>query len=266
MVRSLIGLFLAFPLWGQETSSPAIVGEIRTSVGLTQPKSRVLLNRTIESSQVIHDQGRTITIYKVEAPTPSVEKAPENIPTERLATEPQVEAKPSAGFTISATVLSDNLTRLEWWSHSKGQMEKQVSWSNIGWQNLQGFNTIEDEDRSYTFMLFLGGSSVEEFNKRAETLDLNTAPDFLSDFDESGSKYTNETDEEVSEIGNAFMEAIHTLYNLKAEELKQAQLLRLENRERYRQELVDNPPKKQDVVIQFWKREPLEETPATESK
>jgi hypothetical protein len=254
------------PLWGQENSPPAIVGEIRTSVGKTQPQSRVLLNRTIESSKVIHDQGRTITIYKVEAPAPSVEKETDNTPQERPVLEPQIEAKPSAGFTISATILSDNLTRLEWWSHSKGQTEKQVSWSNIGWQNLQGFNTIEDEDRSYTFMLFLGGGSVEEFNKRAETLDLNTAPDFLPDFDESGSRYTNETDEQVSEVGNAFMDAIHTLYDLKAVELKQAQALRQENRERYRQELAENPPKKEDVVIQFWKREPLEETPTIESK
>jgi|GEM_PF-1054203 len=266
MVRALIGLFLVSPLWGQENSRPAIVGEIKTSVGNTQPKSRVLLNRTIKSSKVIHDQGRTITIYKVEAPAPSVEKAPENIPAERLASEPQIEAKPSAGFTVSATVLSDNLTRLEWWSHSKGQTEKQVSWSNIGWQNLQGFNTIEDKDRSYTFMLFLGGDSVEEFNKRAETLGLKTAPDFLADFSESGSRYTNEADEEVSEVGNTFMEAIHTLYDSKAVELQQAQALRQENREKYRQELADNPPKKEDVVIQFWKREPLEETPATESK
>ena len=88
------------PLWGQENSRPAIVGEIRTSVGNSQPKSRVLLNRTIESSKVIHDQGRTITIYKVVAPIPSVEKAPENIPVERLASEPLFPVK---DWTFGAT-------------------------------------------------------------------------------------------------------------------------------------------------------------------
>mgnify|MGYP005862160239 CR=1 FL=1 len=76
MIKGLIGFFLVSPLCGQESTAPAIVGEIRTFVGDTQPKSRVLLNRTIESSEVIHDQGRTITIYQVEAPAPGVKTTP----------------------------------------------------------------------------------------------------------------------------------------------------------------------------------------------
>ena len=266
MVKFLIGLFLASPLLGQEHSPPAIVGEIRTTVDKTQPKSRVLLNRTIEDSKVIHDQGRMITIYKVEPPVPSAKKSLENSSNKKRPLEIPIVAKPSIGFTVSATVLSDNLTRLEWWSHSKGQTKKQVTWSNINWYNLQGFNTIEDENRSYTFMLFLAADSLEEFNKRAKALEEQTSPDFLSIFKESGSQYSNETDEDVSEVGNAFMEAIHTIYDLKVLELEQAQALREENRKKYRQELLENPPQKEDVVIQFWKREPVKEIPATKRK
>lgn len=269
MPRLFISVIISaplFPLVGQETTPPAIVGELRTSVGNTQPTSRVLLNRPIKDSKVIRDQGRTITIYQVGPPIVELRQQQEKPSREESPRELVSEAKPSSGFTVSATVLSDNLTRLEWWSHSDGQAKKHVSWSNIGWKNIQGFNTIEDAKRSYTFMLFLSGDSVDEFNKRAEDRGLAPAPDLLPDFSQSGARYSNEDDKNIPEAGKAFMEAIHALYDSKEVELKQAQKLRQENRERYRKNLELNPPKKEDVVIQFWERDLSKEAPTKKGK
>lgn len=268
MFRLLTGLLVGsslFPLAGQEVATPSIVGEIRTSVKSSKPQSRVLLNRKIHSSKVIYDQGRTITIYKVDPSSPKPVALKEVAAPQKSRID-QEEAKPSAGFTVFATVLSDNLTRLEWWSHSKRQSKKNVSWSNIGWVNLQGFNTIEDEQRSYTFMLFLSGDSVENFNKRAEEVGENLAPDHLPNFSESGARYTHENEAGISEAGKDFIEAIHALYDGKEAELKKARLVREENRRKYRRELELNPPKKENVVIQFWERDRSKETQTTESE
>jgi len=266
MLRIYLAVFTVVPLMGQEAPPPTIRGEIRTSVGDMQPMSRVLLNRTIKSSKVIHDQGRTITIHNVDPPAPVERIQGEKPSVKKSSLTPQIETKASVGFTFSATALSDHLTRLEWWSHSAGQSNKHISWSNISWATLQGFNAIEDDKRSYAFILFLNSSSLEEFNKQAEAIASNRAPDVLSDFSQSGAAYTNEDDGKISEVGKAFMESIHTLYDLKEPELRQAQELRQDNQEKYRRELELNPPKKEDVVIQFWERLPATETSTQEGK
>ena len=250
---------------GEEVARVTIVGEIRTSAGNSEPQSRVLLNRKIQSSKVIHDQGRSITIYKVDPPSPAP-VAKKKVEAPQKGRRPRKEAKPSAGFTISATVLSDNLTRLEWWSHSKGQSEKKTSWSNIGWRNLQGFNTIEDDQRSYTFMLFLSSDSIEGFNKRAKDEGENLAPNHLPKFQQSGARYTHNNEDGISEAGKDFIEAIHALYDGKEVDLKRARLVREENQRKYQRELELNPPKKKDVVIQFWERDRSEKTQNTESE
>jgi len=217
--------------------------------------------KKIESTRVIQGKGRTITIQRVEAP-------PELSPRSRSSRNHRVEvlppqgitvAKESVSFTVSATVIDGKTTMLEWNSHDEQQ--KIISFSNMNWELLGGFKKLEDDNRSYTSMIFTRNITRAEFDE------LNISfPDHLPPIEQGGARYTTVTDGEISPVAADFLEAIHKLYDQDRERIKEAHTEREQKREERELELLENPPKPQDVTLQFWKRKPAQETPAKRNR
>lgn len=157
--------------------------------------------------------------------------------------------KQTVNFSVSVTVIDHQVSFLRW-KHEDQQYE---AWSNIDFNHLLGFGEFRVGEKIYSPWF-----GVENVNYSA-----NEIRDWLG----SPPIFANAAYSYVVTKGNANnleavegIEALHKLYRHKSLELKSA----YEARERVRKEraayLEANPPKPQNVEVQFWKRERTEQS------
>lgn len=212
--------------------------------------------REIESSKVIQDKERTITIQRIKAPSapPAESEKLGRVPVRVAPAQDTTNQKESLSFTISATVIDGKITMLEWESNSDPQ-QKIVSFSNVNWNLFGGFQTLEDKTKSYTAMIFARTMTRSDFDELQISF-----PDHLPSLEEGGARYTIVSEGEISPIALSFLETVHKFYDKEERKIKNVHAKREKKRKARERELRENPPKQEDVVIQFWKREPKKET------
>lgn len=169
---------------------------------------------------------------------------------QRSQASPTTEKLISKSFVVSAAILPDQTTYIECWSTKGGPSVK--GFSNCNWNHFLGQQTFQNGYFQYTFILL--PTSVPLKEEEAEDRYPQGSPESLPSVIDSGATYMVTEGAENDEVMD-FFESVHERYDREKRTLIRAfRNKKQEAAERERQLLV-NPPKPQDVMIRFGRRE-----------
>lgn len=246
----------------QSVEKVEILGGISEGVSPPPKPPKVLPDLPVVREISHIGKGRMIRMKRVEDPgypepesTPMVQTQDDEEAfwlSHSVERKAEIEAMNNAlVFSLSATVVDHRATRLRWIHEGKIY----EAWSNVDFNHLTGFTRFKVDGRYYDPYFGIGNTS-------SEMEGVEKAPDFP----------TREPTFILTrgDAGNAAalegVEALHALYRVERGRLKAAyekrELARLK-RQRY---LEANPPKPEDVTIQFWKREPPDKATGEETR
>lgn len=170
-------------------------------------------------------------------------------------------SQPVIFFTVSATIYDNQTTHLELFSHATGKRDSFEAYSNTNWNFIDGFHRFEAKGKSFIFLGFNQNRSIHKIRDQREqgsNIEIPIIPEDLPSYKENGACYAlvkgNPNDEEAIE----FLEAVHDFYDDQFDELLKAfNQQKADNaiRQQKLEELKNNPPAKQDVIINYWKAE-----------
>jgi hypothetical protein len=253
-ILSISSLLLPFVATAQERAT--IVGSIADGTHLPMPM-RVLPAVEVRESSVCQLPDRKITFNRIAnpglpSPRPAIlaqnERSPEQIEALRNSPEFQKRIKESARTTylsISATVVDHRATFLRWWHAGK----EYRAWSNADWMILTGFTDWQKDNRR--FSSFLAAGRLDSTKLPADSM-FRIPDDFLPEEPGTYRVIQGDSDPEAY-IG---MTGLHELYLNNYARLKIDLDLREQRRKEQQDELRRNPPKPQNIVLNYWKVKP----------
>ena len=165
---------------------------------------------------------------------------------------------------LSATVYDHNRTFLQ--IYPNGRLDGSVTaWSNLDFNHFSGFSTYRVKDAAdgtlYDFGLLMGISSMDtrRWKEIAEArgvknkgLEIPEIP-IMSDLAEGGPAFIVVKGDAKSPAMDT-LEQIHDLYRKEGVKMEKAYHVREKARAERKAYLLANPPKPDDVKIQFWTR------------
>jgi hypothetical protein len=167
---------------------------------------------------------------------------------------------------VSATVYDHSRTFLRCYLSGNGHKGEVSAWSNLDFNHFSGFATFQvkgtdGETRQYGLVMALGNEEIERTRLREQRLaehDIELEPveiPQLPDLATSGPAFVlaegNTTDQESMEL----IEGMHNLYKVEGARMEEAYHARIKAYEERKAYLLANPPKPDDVTIQFWRRD-----------
>jgi hypothetical protein len=167
---------------------------------------------------------------------------------------------------VSATVYDHSRTFLRCYPSGNGHREEISAWSNLDFNHFSGFATFQvkgtdGEIRQFGLVMALGNEEIERTRLREQRLvehDIEFEPveiPQLPDLATSGPAFVvtegDTTDQESIEL----IEGMHNLYKVEGSRMEEAYHARIKAYEERKAYLLANPPKPDDVTIQFWRRE-----------
>lgn len=157
---------------------------------------------------------------------------------------------------LSATVHDHNRTLLR--IYPNGRVGDSVTaWSNLDFNHFSGFSTYRVKDAVdetiYDFGLLMGiGNQNAQQRAKYGRSDAPEIPE-MPDFAEGGPSFVVVEGDAKSPAMDT-LEQIHDLYRKEGARMEEAYHARVNARAERKAYLLENPPKPDDVTIQFWKR------------
>ncbi|MGB0993613.1 MAG: hypothetical protein ACPG32_14235 [Akkermansiaceae bacterium] len=247
--------------------SARVIGGI--SSGVPSPKAskpakeNAYPTGNILRSHTQHNQGRTVTLQEIEAPSPQPAKVSDSKPALNNSANQLVFPKENIVVTriigISAETYTDgkrHLCKIVLWTNELDH--SCVCWSNIDIRLLNGFGSFQANNRVY-FPLVTGlpaidangknlpfQTAVKQLSTHAKRLLLRPQPSFvIASKDQQG------------KLAQEIFQDIHTLVKIEKEKLSKALNSRIKNAKLYPPK-PPSPPK--DITIRFWKNKPRHKT------
>lgn len=267
MIR-LLGLALCFSgaMSGQEAElaaeepSARVVGKIADGSPSPAPPKPDLPDFRVLDTQIRIDKGRIVSVHQVEPPelsepdpTPAPLSIEELEALRRSAEESPI--KKNEFCMVSATVYDHQRTLIQWWP--EGSKTSWEAWSNVDFNLLGGFHAFEGRGRRYLMILGLGNLTTVQFEldqerrREAEVPELRVPK--LPSLEDAGPVYMVTRGDTEDEQAMAIMDTLHDLYEAQERSLRGAYVLREKHRLEREAELKENPPKKKDLEIYFWR-------------
>ncbi len=157
---------------------------------------------------------------------------------------------------LSATVHDHNRTLLR--IYPNGRVGDSVTaWSNLDFNHFSGFSTYRVKDAvdetmyDFGLLMGIGNQNTQQRTKYGR----NDAPEIpeMPDFAEGGPSFVVVEGDAKSPAMDT-LEQIHDLYRKEGARMEEAYHAREKARAARKAYLLENPPKPDDVTIQFWKR------------
>lgn len=154
---------------------------------------------------------------------------------------------------LSATVYDHSRTLLRIFPYGKSD-GKIAAWSNLDFNHFSGFSTFSAKAADGTFEeigLLMGIGNEEEDEKRGTLEKASKLPDNAT----AGPAFAV-IEGLASGEAMDILEQLHALYRTEGTRMAEAFVAREKAHAERKAYLLANPPTPQDVVIQFWKRNP----------
>jgi len=165
---------------------------------------------------------------------------------------------------LSATVYDHNRTFLRIYPNGKVGDEV-TAWSNLDFNHFSGFSTyrVKDAEDGTLYdcglLMGIGGIDTRRWREMAEARGIEykgpkipKIPE-MPDFAEGGPAFVV-VDGDAESPAMDTLEQIHDLYRKEGARMEEAYHARVKARAERKAYLLANPPKPNDVTIQFWKR------------
>jgi len=165
---------------------------------------------------------------------------------------------------LSATVYDHNRTFLRIYPNGKVGDEV-TAWSNLDFNHFSGFSTyrVKDAEDGTLYdcglLMGIGGIDTRRWREMAEARGIEykgpKIPEIpeMPDFAEGGPAFVV-VDGDAESPAMDTLEQIHDLYRKEGARMEEAYHARVKARAERKADLLANPPKPNDVTIQFWKR------------
>jgi hypothetical protein len=166
---------------------------------------------------------------------------------------------------LSATVYDQNRTFLR--IYPNGRVDGSVTaWSNLDFHHFSGFSTYRVKDAvdgalyDYGLLMGIGGIDTRSWKEMAEARGLEyKGPEIpeipiMPDLANGGPAFVLVEGDAKSPAMDT-LEQIHDLYRREGARMEEAHLARVKAQADRKAYLLANPPKPNDVTIQFWKRD-----------
>lgn len=232
------------------------------------PPPRDFPELVVEHTLVRQLPDRKLTIHRVadpQLPTPPAPKKQEPLDLDK----PEVQAwlaqmhqkyendqATSRMVFLSATVYDHQRTFLRGSVTGMGRKaESFEAWSNIDFNHLSGFGSMEYKGIQYQLIMAIGNADSEKSRSLAAQHDLRSPFDYAPQISVVEPSYLfSDSDQAVKGESKNLLEGLHDLYRHQKSELIQAYEGREKSRKARALELIRNPPKPKDTVITYWRK------------
>ncbi|MDB4354252.1 hypothetical protein N9Z02_03005, partial [Akkermansiaceae bacterium] len=185
----------------------------------------------IERTEVIHRNGRKITIEKIILPKEDERTLPKvklTTADQRPVFIPTEPSQPEHSFMVHAIIYDQQTSFVTWSTYSGNKKENFSCWSNINWSYLQRLHKIQSDRGNFSFMLLSQNSSIESLKERkaaGEDINVPVVPPELTPLKEGGARYLLTIgDENLESPALEFIESVHELYDAEKRQLVNAHL------------------------------------------
>jgi hypothetical protein len=163
---------------------------------------------------------------------------------------------------VSATVFDHSRTYLRCYPSGNGHKEI-ACWSNLDFNHFTGFATYQvkgtdGEVREYGLLMGVGNQDTEQRARWLAEHDIDyrepekpTLPDLAA----GGPAYVITEADTADREAVDLIEGMHNLYRAEGQRMEDAYHARIKAYEARKAYLLGNPPKPNDVIVHFWKRD-----------
>jgi len=241
--KSLLFFLTSFPsiVCGDE---PSIIGEIFKGESSAFQKSELeeLNSNQVSEEVVVNEDGRVV-VYQ-ELTIESSLLLSKEAPAQDLASTTLIaRVLTEANYTIRARCLPDGRAFVEWGNGP----QKYLAWSNICFEDFEGFHSFRQDDVIYSFILFREESSIESLPEQA----LAVAQETTSNLGSEKPVFSLITELSDQDQAYVFLSALHKIAETNGEELKEATRLRKENAEKARVEAQSQKNSQEETVFRY---------------
>lgn len=278
-LMSLNGEETAIPRWDVEIPVPITDGTPSPPIPKPEPIDfKVLSSRTtrmdVTKAPEMHDLPPitgtiNVTVQLVEDPTladpPPLPALPPEDPAvlARMAELTEKHRGTELVF-LSATVYDQNRTFLRIYPNGRF-VDSVTAWSNLDFNHFCGFSTyrvkdaVDDSLHDFGLLMGIGGIDTRRWKKMAEARGIEyKGPEIpeipnMPELADGGPSFVL-VEGDAKSPGMDTLEQIHDLYRKEGTRMEEAYHAREKARAERKAYLLANPPKPDDVTIQFWKR------------
>jgi hypothetical protein len=166
---------------------------------------------------------------------------------------------------LSATVYDQNRTFLRIYPNGRA-VDSVTAWSNLDFHHFSGFSTYRVKDAEdgtlydYGLLMGIGGIDTRRWKEMAEARGIEyKGPEIpeipeMTDLVDGGPSFILVEGDTKSPAMDT-LEQIHDLYRKEGVRMEEAYHAREKARAERKAYLLANPPKPDDITVQFWKRE-----------
>jgi hypothetical protein len=243
-----------------------IIGEIPDGTIPTPEPPKpgfVIADRNVLSKKIYQDSGRTITFQRIAPivlpPPPDPPAASEHIQDVLLERQPDADGEEASagGFVMAgATVFrpkdSPPLSLVQVWPQGSGQAV--VFWSSADFGLLSGISSFIGSDGK-TRSLMLMWSASEPASLVDLKTELGPQNPQIPDFSDGKATFSITSDRQAPAATLLTIQSLHDIYNSDYKRLKTAYEGREQARLEREAELKANPPRPQNITLNFWRTE-----------